>query len=100
MVTTEPEKPPAAPAAPPTSLVSNVGEFVGYALAVASLWWVWPPLVLLAAGLVLIFWANVRTPGTGRTGAAVGAALAAGRMAWRAVHKTDETTTATGRPAT
>jgi hypothetical protein len=41
-------------------VVNNLLELVGYALVVAFLWFVWPPLCLLGAGLLLVVWANAR----------------------------------------
>lgn len=41
-------------------MVSNLLELVGYALILAFLWFVWPPLVLLGAGVLLVLWANAR----------------------------------------
>jgi hypothetical protein len=46
-------------------MVSNLAELLGYALIVAFLYILWPPLALLSGGLLLVLWANVRT-GKGR----------------------------------
>lgn len=58
-------------------------EFVGLALVIGFLWFVWPPLVLLGAGALLVMRANTRTR-KGRFGAAIGTAIAAGRRSLRA----------------
>lgn len=63
-------------------MVSNLIEFVGYALIVAFLWFIWPPLALLGAGILLVMWANTRTS-KGRTAAALTAAVTAGRAAYK-----------------
>ena len=57
-------------------------EFAGFALVIGFLWFVWPPLVLLGAGLFLVMRANTRTR-SGRLGAALAASIAAGRRAMR-----------------
>ena len=62
-------------------MVSNVVEFIGYALIVAFLYILWPPLALLGAGILLVLWANVRTS-KGRTAAAIGAAINAAKHAY------------------
>lgn len=62
-------------------MVSNALEFIGYGLVVAFLYLVWAPLALLAAGVLLVLYANVRTP-NGRAAAAIGAAFSAARNAW------------------
>lgn len=41
-------------------MLNNVIEAVGYLLLVAFLWFVWPPLVLVGAGALLVVGANVR----------------------------------------
>jgi hypothetical protein len=41
-------------------MLNSLIEFVGYALVVVFLWFVWPPACLLATGVLLIVWANVR----------------------------------------
>lgn len=69
--------------------VSNLAELVGYALILAFLYFVWPPLVLLGAGVLLVFWANVRRS-DGKTAAAVGAAWAAARHAYQTQRGTPE----------
>lgn len=63
-------------------MLNNVAEALGFGLILGFLWFVWPPLVLLGAGLLLVAWANTRTS-SGRLGAAVGAAAAAARRAYR-----------------
>lgn len=40
--------------------MNNTAEAVGYALIVAFLYMVWPPLALLGAGVLLVAWANIR----------------------------------------
>jgi len=71
--------------APRPGPVVNLAELAGYGLVVGFLWFVWPPLVLLGAGLLLIIWANTRRPSAsrGRTAGAIAAAAAAARTAWR-----------------
>lgn len=68
-------------------MTNDVVETIGYALVVAFLYAVWPPLALLGAGLLLVAWANIRaarpTGARGRTAAAVGAAWGAARQAYR-----------------
>lgn len=67
--------------------MNNLVEAVGYGLILAFLFLLWAPLALLGAGLLLVVWANtraVRPAGArGRTAAAVGAAVAAARRAYR-----------------
>lgn len=67
-------------------MVNNLAEAVGYALIVAFLYFVWPPLALLGAGVLLVVWANVRAARSagrsGRTTAAISAAVAAARRAY------------------
>lgn len=41
-------------------MVNDLIELVGYALIAVFAWFVWPPLVLLVTGLLLILMANVR----------------------------------------
>ncbi|AIJ26369.1 hypothetical protein [Amycolatopsis methanolica] len=66
-------------------MLSNLVEAVGYALVVAFLYLLWPPLALLGAGLLLVVWANLRPQRKGSPLAgAIGAALGAARSAWRA----------------
>ncbi|MDR7278926.1 hypothetical protein [Catenuloplanes atrovinosus] len=72
-------------------MLNDAAELVGYGLLLGFLWFVWPPLVLLGAGLLLVLWANTRPAGSGRFGTAVGAALAAGRAAYQAT-KSDKPT--------
>jgi hypothetical protein len=64
--------------------VDKLIEAAGFALVLGFLWFVWPPLVLLGAGILLVAAANTRTRGGGRLGLAVGAALAAARRAYAA----------------
>ena len=64
-------------------MLNNVIETAGFALAIAFLWFVWPPLVLLGAGLLLVAHANTRQS-TGRLSAVLGAAAAAARRAYAA----------------
>lgn len=68
--------------------MTNLVELAGYGLVLAFLWFLWPPLVLLGAGVLLIVWANTRRS-DGRTGAALGAAWAAARNTYRA-HRAPE----------
>jgi hypothetical protein len=66
--------------------VNNLAETAGYLMIVAFLYFMWPPLALLGAGLLLVAWANVRasraTARSGRTSAAIGAAFAAARRVY------------------
>lgn len=68
-------------------LLNNLTEAVGYALLVAFLYFVWPPLALLGAGVLLVVMANVRAARanghSGRTLAALTAAWTAARAAYR-----------------
>jgi hypothetical protein len=64
-------------------MVNNALEALGYALIVSFLWFVWPPLVLIGAGLLLVMWANARDQ-QGKTGARIGAMVSAARQAYRA----------------
>jgi hypothetical protein len=41
-------------------VVNTLLEWLGFALIVSFLWFVWPPLTLLGAGLLLVLWANAR----------------------------------------
>jgi hypothetical protein len=41
-------------------VVSSALELVGFALVLGFLWFVWPPLVLLGAGVLLVLAANAR----------------------------------------
>ena len=68
--------------------MDDVTELIGYGLILGFLWFVWPPLVLLGAGALLILWANTRTR-SGQFGRAAGAALAAFRAARRAPEPRD-----------
>lgn len=67
-------------------MFNNLAEALGYALVIGFLWFVWPPLVLLGAGVLLVVWANVRKPSATRARhaatAAVKAARAAAAAAW------------------
>lgn len=65
--------------------MNNAIEAIGYGLIVAFLYLLWAPLALLGAGLLLVAWANLRESRAagGRTGAAVGAAVAAFRRTYR-----------------
>lgn len=40
--------------------MNDLIELVGFALIATFAWFVWPPLVLLVAGLLLVLLANVR----------------------------------------
>ena len=75
-------------------MVNNLAEAVGYALIVAFLYAVWPPLALLGAGVLLVVWANARAARSegrsGRTMAAVTAAVTAARSAYRQQDTTRE----------
>lgn len=62
--------------------MDDVTELVGFGLVLGFLWFLWPPLVLLGAGVLLIARANTRKR-SGRFGAALGAAITAGRQAMR-----------------
>lgn len=64
--------------------MNNLAELAGFGLILGFLWFVWPPLVLLGAGILLVTWANTRTKSGGRLGLAVGAAIAAARQAYAA----------------
>jgi hypothetical protein len=63
--------------------VDKLAELAGFGLVIGFLWFVWPPLVLLGAGVLLVVWANTRRS-DGRIGAALGVALAAARRAYAA----------------
>ena len=63
--------------------MDKLAELVGFGLVIAFLWFVWPPLPLLGAGILLVVWANTRR-GNGRVGAALGAAVSAARRAYAA----------------
>jgi hypothetical protein len=41
-------------------VLNNLIELLGFALIATFAWFVWPPLVLLVVGLLLVLWANVR----------------------------------------
>lgn len=64
--------------------MNSVVELAGFGLVLGFLWFVWPPLVLLGAGILLVAWANTRTASGGRFGLAVGAAWSAARRAYAA----------------
>jgi hypothetical protein len=64
--------------------VDKLAEVAGFGLILGFLWFVWPPLVLLGAGLLLVAYANTRGSRPGRVGLAVGAAWAAARRAYAA----------------
>lgn len=42
-------------------MLDNLLEAAGFGLLIAFAWFVWPPAALLAAGLVLLLVANVRS---------------------------------------
>jgi hypothetical protein len=48
-------------------VVNNLLELLGFCLIAAFAWFVWPPLVLLIAGLLLVLLANVRPMRARRT---------------------------------
>lgn len=64
--------------------MNSTAELAGFGLILAFLWFIWPPLVLLGAGLLLVTWANTRTKSGGRFGLAIGAAVAAARRTYAA----------------
>ena len=66
--------------------MDKFAELAGFGLVVAFLWFVWPPLVLLGTGILLVTWANTRQ-GNGRVGAALGAAVAAARRTYAATRE-------------
>lgn len=72
--------------------MNSAVEGAGFVLVLGFLWFVWPPLVLLGAGVLLVTAANARR-GNGRTARVVGAAWAAARAAYRR-QVVDEATTA------
>jgi uncharacterized membrane protein len=41
-------------------MVNNLIELLGFLCLAVFAWFVWPPLTLLVAGLLLVLWANVR----------------------------------------
>ncbi|HEX8347386.1 MAG TPA: hypothetical protein VF657_22000 [Actinoplanes sp.] len=67
-------------------MLDNLIEAAGYALMIAFLYFVWPPLALLGAGAYLVVLANVRAARraghSGRTAGAIAAAVAAARRAY------------------
>lgn len=72
-------------------MLRNVAEALGFALAVAFLAFVWPPLALLGMGVLLVVWANFTKPAkprpAGSLGATVAVAVAAARKAWAEASK-------------
>lgn len=50
-------------------------ELAGFGLILAFLWFVWPPLVLVGLGVLMVTWANIRgvraASNPGRPGATV-----------------------------
>lgn len=68
--------------------MDKLAELAGFALVLGFLFFVWPPLVLLGAGLLLVTFANTRTH-SGRVGLAVGAAWTAARQAMAATREID-----------
>jgi hypothetical protein len=70
-----------------SSVWNSLKEWVGYGLVIAFLWFVWPPLVLLGSGLLIVIDANARK--RGRMVSALAAAWTAGRTAFA---KRDEPT--------
>jgi fatty acid desaturase len=63
--------------------VDKLAEPVGFGLILGFLWFVWPPLVLLGAGVLLVIYSNTRSK-SGHIGLALGAAWAAARRAYQA----------------
>jgi hypothetical protein len=59
--------------------MDKVTEFLGCALVVAFLYFVWPPLVLLSSGMILLIFANTR-----RHSGRFGVALRGAWTAWQA----------------
>lgn len=41
-------------------MLNDLIELLGFAMVITFAWFVWPPLTLLVAGLLLILLANVR----------------------------------------
>lgn len=72
--------------------MDKLAEFVGFSLVLGFLWFVWPPLVLLGAGLLLVAYANTRAH-AGRLGAIVAASWSAARRAAQATREIDGETT-------
>ena len=68
--------------------MDKLAELAGFALMLGFLWFVWPPLVLLGAGLLLVVFANTRSH-SGRVGLAAGAAWTAARRAYAAGRELD-----------
>lgn len=79
--------------------MSNAIEVAGFGLILAFLWFIWAPLVLLGAGVLLVAYANIRSRSGGRLGLAVGAAVAAARRAYAAGRDLDEADTKVRRIA-
>lgn len=67
--------------------MNNMLELAGYGLVVAFLWFVWPPLVLLGAGVLLVVAANVRAGRAAAPRRSWGQLAAAGVAAWRAAYQ-------------
>lgn len=63
--------------------MDKLAELAGFALVLGFVYFVWPPLVLLGAGALLVAYANTRSK-QGRLGVVVGAAVAAARRAYTA----------------
>ncbi|AGL19508.1 hypothetical protein [Actinoplanes sp. N902-109] len=68
----------------------NLTEAAGFALVLGFLWFVWPPLVLLGAGLLLVVQANTRASSPARLGQVVGAAWIAARRAAAATREVED----------
>lgn len=63
---------------------NNLVEACGYLLMIGFLWFVWPPLVLLGAGVLLVAVANARARAqSGRPRRSVLTALGAAAAAYR-----------------
>lgn len=71
--------------------MDKLTELAGFGLILGFLWFVWPALVLLGAGLLLVVYANTRTH-SGRLGLSAGAAWAAARRAYAASRDGDPET--------
>jgi hypothetical protein len=65
--------------------MDKVTEFLGCALLVAFFYFVWPPLVLLSSGMLLLIFANTR-----KHSGQFGAALRGARMAWLASREIEQ----------
>lgn len=70
--------------------MDKLTETAGFGLILGFLWFVWPPLVLLGAGVLLVAYANTRSSSPGRLGLAAGAAWAAARRAYAASREIEE----------